>query len=104
MSCRRMGKPQRGHEGAVPGAVAATASTLLWSAANICGRYSISTSRSSNKKRGGLSAKTGRTGGVSDSGRGRFCSGMASPSSGLVERDGGMGGAAGCVRAPIGRY
>lgn len=37
-------------------------------AANIYGRYSISTSRSSNKKRGGSSAKTGRAGGISGSG------------------------------------
>ena len=103
MSWQRIGWPHCGHTGVVPRAVAAQASTLLCSAANICGRYSISTSRSSNKKRGGSSAKTGRAGGTSGSGRANRCCGMAPLSMAAMKRDGGMDGRADSGRAPKAR-
>ena len=52
MSWRRIGCPQCGPTGTAPSAASATALTLRWSAANICWRYSISTSRSNNRKLG----------------------------------------------------
>ena len=102
VSWRRRGRPHCGHEGAVARAAAATAATLPCRAANICGRYSISTSRSSSKKRGRASAQAGRAGGVSGSGAGRRCWGRDSPSRG-VERNGGRGGDAAGGRAPATR-
>jgi len=86
-----MVRPQCGQVGIVPRACSATALTLCCSAANICGRYSISTSRSNSRKREGPSAKTGRAGGISGSGAG--CGrGMA----------GGLGGRRGCgSRRPL---
>ena len=48
-----MGWPHRGHSGAVAWASSATVLTLRCKAANICGLYSNSTSRSSKTKRDG---------------------------------------------------
>ena len=100
MSWQRIGWPHCGHTGAVPRAVAAQASTLHCSAANICGRYAISTSRSSNQKRGGSSAKTGRVGGMVGSGRTNGCRDMAPLSTAAMKWNGGMDGCADSGRAP----